>query len=293
MFENKYEGVLYRPPSEARSVIVQSTIGCSHNRCSFCSMYKDKQFRLRKMSDVIDDLADFAKQFANYNVRVFFADGDALVRSTAEQIQLYRETYRLFPKIERISCYGSAKTVLLKSERELKQLKYEGLDMVYLGLESGDDEVLRKINKGTTSVQIIEAAKRLHHAGIQVSVTAILGIAGRKGSRRHAQLTGEVLSKMNPDYIGLLTLMLEPDTILYQQWEAGEFNLISPDEVLLETKCMLECIDSPGSIFRSNHASNYLNLAGILNKDRDNMIAILDDALSGKVQLKEEYYREL
>lgn len=290
--KNFYEGAVYRPPSEWDSLIIQSTIGCSHNNCTFCSMYKEKNFRIKSVDQVKKDL-DIAKDIFGAKSKIFLADGDALIRKTEEQIELLNYIKATMPQCIRITCYASPKSILTKSMEELKSLQVAGLTMVYLGLESGCNEVLKAINKGVTSEEIIEAAIKVKAAGIKLSVTAIIGLGGKKNYKVHGIETGKVLSKMNPDYIGLLTLMLEEDTLLKAQWEKGEFLLPTQEEMLKEILLILENLDSSGTIFRANHASNYLNLKGTLNEDKDKMINFIKEALKGKHKLKEETFRGL
>lgn len=287
-----YEGAVYRPPSEWDSLIIQSTIGCSHNKCTFCSMYKDKNFRIKTVEEVKNDL-EKAKDIFGYKSKIFLADGDALIRKTEEQLEILNYIKATMPQCTRITCYASPKSILLKSKEDLERLKEAGLAMVYLGLESGSNQVLKAINKGVTAEEIIEAAVKIKAVGIKLSVTAIIGLGGRENYKLHGIETGKALSKMNPDYIGLLTLMLEEGTLLKDQWEEGKFQLPTQEEMLRETLLILENLDSKGTIFRANHASNYLNLKGTLNEDRDKMINLVKEALQGKYKLKDESFRGL
>ncbi len=288
-----YEGTLYRPPSEANSLIVQSTIGCSQNQCTFCTMYKDKIFRIIKVKTVtqqIDELMIFYRQKIR---KIFLADGDALIRSVAEQLQILQHIQKEYPFIERVSCYASPRSILSKTPEELLKLRSAGLKLVYLGLESGSDEVLRKAGKGVKSIEMVHAADKIHQAGIQLSVTAIIGLGGRELTREHGVKTGEILSLMKPEYIGLLTLMVPEDSLMRDDILKGKFELLDSKETLEETKEILIHTDSEGSIFRSNHASNYLDLRGTLNKDKKKLIQQIDFAIEGKAKLKEEYCRGL
>ena len=287
-----YEGIVYRPPSEWNSLIIQSTIGCSHNQCSFCSMYKNKKFRIKSVEEVKSDI-DIAKAICGDSRKIFLADGDALIRNTREQIEILSYIKKEMHMCERITCYASPKSILSKTEEELRAIKKAGIDMVYLGLESGSDKVLKDIKKGVTSEEIIKAAKKIKDVGIKLSVTAIIGIAGKENYEEHARETGKVLSLINPEYLGLLTLMLEDGTELMEKWKCGQFTLSSQIDLLKETKLILENIDSPGTVFRSNHASNYINLKGTLNKDKQEMIKVLDKALDGEINLKLEKFRGL
>ncbi len=288
-----YEGTLYRPPSEANSLIVQSTIGCSQNQCTFCTMYKDKIFRIIKVKTVtqqIDELMIFYRQKIR---KIFLADGDALIRSVDEQLQILQHIQKEYPFIERVSCYASPRSILSKTPEELLKLRSAGLKLVYLGLESGSEEVLRKVGKGVKSIEMVHAADKIHQAGIQLSVTAIIGLGGRELTREHGVKTGEILSLMKPEYIGLLTLMVPEDSLMRDDILKGKFELLDSKETLEETKEILIHTDSEGSIFRSNHASNYLDLRGTLNKDKKKLIQQIDFAIEGKAKLKEEYCRGL
>lgn len=288
----EYEGRLYRPPSEARSIIIQATIGCSHNKCSFCSMYKDKKFRIKKTEDIIADINRAADLYSNID-RVFLADGDALMIKTPDLLKILKYIKTNIPECERIGIYASPKSIMTKSPEELKTLKDEGLSIAYLGLESGFDEILLDINKGASSEEIIHAGKKIKDAGILLSVTLISGLGGKKKWKDHAIKSALAVNKMNPDYLGLLTLMIEPDTPLYDEVNSGNFELLSPEEVTLETLELLSHLDSEGCIFRSNHASNYIALRGTLNGDKDRMIEELKGALSGEIKFKDEFLRGL
>lgn len=288
----QYEGTLYRPPSEAYSLIIQATIGCSNNTCTFCSMYKAKHFRIRPIEDVLQDLR-VGRELYGYVKRIFIADGDALIMPMENWKRILETIKEFFPECERVTCYATPKSVLLKTEEELKKLRTMGLEMVYIGLESGSDKVLKQIHKGTTSAQIIEASKKLHEANIDISVTAINGIGGRELMEVHAIETGRVLSEMKPAYIGLLTLMIEPGTPLYEQHRKGKFELLNADEILMEIRLILEHCDCPDSVFRANHASNYLPLKGTLNNDREFLIHQIEQALQGKKLLNPDWMRGL
>ena len=290
----EYIGSVYRPPSEANSLIIQATVGCSCNACAFCTMYKEKRFYIRREEDIGADLKEISSmRYAHLIKRIFLADGDALIIGTDKLIRILDLCYLYFPACERVTSYASPKSLLLKSENELKELKSHGLAMVYLGLESGSDKVLKLMRKGSSCAEIIEGAKKAREAGIALSVTAISGLGGRDLMDEHAALTAKALSAMDPEYTGLLTLEIFKETPLYDWKKEGKFKMLSADEVLLETRMLLSDVDCPGSIFRMNHASNYLTLAGTLNKDRQALIEKIDDALSGRYKLREEWQRRL
>lgn len=288
----KYEGALYRPPSEARSLIIQVTIGCSHNKCTFCSMYKDKKFRIRKTNEIIEDLIIGSKSYKNVK-RVFLADGDALIMKTEELIKILEAIKKLFPECDRVGMYGSPKSILIKSKEELSKLKSLGLGIVYLGLESGSDKILKNINKGVNSSQMIEAGKKIIDVGIELSVTLISGIGGQKDSRVHAIESAKVLNQMKPNYVGLLTLLLEEDTQLYKNVQEGKFKLLTPMEVLRETKTLVEGLEIDDCIFRSNHASNYVSLRGTFMKDKELLLKQIDEGLNMDDLDDKELYRRL
>ena len=250
----QYEGDVYRPPSEARSLIIQVTIGCSHNKCTFCHMYTDKQFRVRKREEILADLDECRDTYGPYVQRVFFADGDALVVKTELLLELLNYVRKNFPYAERITSYGTAKDVLRKSEEELVALRKAGLAMIYLGAESGDDEVLVHIQKGETAAEIIAAGQKLKRCGIQTSVTLISGLGGSAGMEAHAVKSAELINAMNPEYASILTLHLSPESPMAKEIQRGEMELLKPDQIMDETELFLTHIDSPGTVFRTNHA---------------------------------------
>ena len=288
----KYEGIVYRPPSEAYSLIVQVTIGCSQNHCAFCSMYKTKQFRIRSTDEIIDDFMEAREMYPKIE-KIFLADGDALICPVQDLEMILKLIRKKFPECRQVTCYASPKSILLKKTDELKRLCQLGLSMVYMGLESGSDKVLEYMKKGADSKEMIKAAEKIHNAGIRLSVTALSGLGGKKWWKEHAVETGKVLSEMKPEYAGLLTLMIEEGVPLEQEIKSGRFQLMNPYEILIETREMLEHMDCPGCIFRSNHASNYISLRGTLNKDKEKLIKQLDQAVSGSAHLKSEWMRML
>ncbi|GFN35628.1 radical SAM protein [Tepidimicrobium xylanilyticum] len=288
----RYEGALYRPPSEAYSLIVQATIGCSHNKCTFCSMYKDKKFRIRDTEEIMEDLILGRKYYENVR-RIFLADGDALVIKTEELIKILQGIEVLFPECERIGIYGSPKSILNKSQEELLELKALGLGIVYLGVESGSDKILKDIKKGVDSAEMIEAGRKIVDAGIKLSVTLISGIGGKAFSTLHALESAKVLNEMKPHYIGLLTLLLEQGTKLYEDVKVGKFQLLSPKEVLEETRILVENLQVGNCIFRSNHASNYVALRGTLMEDKKLILKQIEEGLKIDGLDDKDYYRRL
>lgn len=287
----RYEGRIFRPPSEGRSYILQATIGCKHNTCAFCDMYYEKEYRERPLDDILEDI-QMAKASGYNPDRVFVADGDALAMEFDKLSRVLQEIGHVFDRCRRVGIYATAKDVIEKGVEELKKLKTLGLGIVYLGLESGDDEVLNRMNKADHSDDMIRAAKIVREAGIKLSVTVISGLGGKGGWQQHAVKTGEVLSKMDPEYIGLLTLMLSPNTPISKWIDNGYFELLSPEEILLETRLMLENLHVTDCAFRSNHASNYVNLSAQLPAEKTQAIDQIDHAL--KYQgFKPEGYRRL
>lgn len=288
----RYFGRVFRPPSEARSLIVQVTYGCSHNTCVFCEMYKEKTFALRPMDEIREDFR-MARQYYPRVRRIFLADGDALMRPAADLEAILADIAALFPECERVSCYASPGSIRHKTDEELRRLRDAGLALCYMGLESGCDEVLTLMRKGFSAAQIVEAGRRVRAAGIGLSVTAISGLGGTALWQQHAVGTAQALSAMTPEYIGLLTLMVEPDAPLWDWVRDGRFVVPDARGILQETALLLERIDSPGSVFRMNHASNYLNLRGTLNDDRPQLLEQVRAGLSGESELKPEYFRLL
>jgi len=289
----RYEGSVYRPPSEANSLIVQVTIGCAHNKCTFCSMYKDKQFRIRPLAEVTEDL-QWARNHYLRIEKIFLADGDALVLPNKALISILDTISDLFPECKRVGVYGSPQDVLRKDPEELAELCEKGVGIIYIGAESGSNMVLSDIKKGVTADQLIEAVRKIEDSGIKASVTFISGLAGKAGWEEHATETGKMISRMEPSFVGLLTLMIEPGTELYNDIRTGRLHVLSAHEVLYETELLLKNIDvSKTCIFRSNHASNYLSLRGTLPWDKEKMLNQIAKALENPEMLKDERFRLL
>lgn len=290
----RYHGTVIRPPSEADSYILQVTYGCSHNQCTFCGTYLDKPFQVRPVDEVRQDIV-LARTVLPHTRRVFLADGNALVLSSRRLVAILDELAAAFPDLQRVAAYANARDLLQKSPEELAQLRERGLRLVYLGLESGHEEVLRRIRKGATADEMIEAVRHSQAAGIRVSVIALLGLGGRALSAAHAEATGRVVSAMDPRYLSLLTLMLVPGTPLHRQWQNGEFELLEPEALLGELHQVILHLDGlSGCIFRTNHASNYLPLAGTLPKDKPRLLETLEAAMRrGRAVLRPEAWRAL
>ncbi len=288
----RYYGSVYRPPSEAYSLIVQVTYGCSHNTCAFCEMYKEKRFALRPLNEVLEDF-HLARARYRHVDKVFLADGDALVRK-AEDLYVILDTVReLFPECERVTSYASPASIRIRTDEELRTLRAKGLTMVYLGLESGCDQVLDFMNKGHKAAEIVEMGQKVRRNGIALSVTAITGLGGPELLEEHAVKTAEAFNAMNPEYIGMLTLMVPKGVPLYDWLQEGKFHLLNQAQVLEETRILMEKLDSPGSVFRMNHASNYLVLKGTLNGDQQRMLREIDQAERDMSRLRPEHWRGL
>jgi len=287
-----YEGMIIRPPSEANSVIIQVTVGCSHNKCSFCGTYKGVRFRIKDQAIVDEDIRYAAKHFS-FLRRVFLADGDALILPQAKLVRILERIREEMPWIQRVGLYGNTKSIMRKSPEELEELRELGLGIVYQGLESGDAIVLDDIGKGVSPQRMIEAGQRIRAAGLKLSVTALLGIGGRERSLDHARATGEVLSAMDPNYVGVLSLMVLPNTELGRKVEEGRFELPTPLELLMELREMLFHTHLSRGLFLSNHASNYLPLKVKMPAGKEAALKTIDSALEGEIALKPEWLRAL
>lgn len=286
-----YVGQIIRPPSEAHSIILQVTVGCSHNKCTFCGAYKEKRFAIKDSAIIATDL-DFAARFCRRQHKLFLADGDALIIPFPRLLALFHQIRDKLPWVRRISLYGSARSIRSKTVEQLRELKALGLDRVYLGLESGSNEILRRVHKGESAESMIGAAGTVKAAELFLSVTVLLGLGEISGSRDHALQTATVLNHMAPRQIAALTLMPIDNTSLGRLYRAGQFRLPDPDGILSELRLLVEHIDTPAQ-FHANHASNYLPITGRLPRDRDKILALLDQAQSGTRQLVPEDLRRL
>lgn len=287
-----YEGNVIRPPSEANSIILQVSFGCSHNRCTFCGAYRGVRFRFKEEAAVQRDL-EFAAQYCRRQNRVFLADGDALIMPQARLLALLQKIRAQLPWVNRVSLYGNGKSILRKSLTELQALRALGLARVYLGLESGDDPTLLAIAKGVTAAEIVAAGQRVKEANLFLSVTVLLGIGGRDHSQRHARNTARVLTALAPNQIAALTLMLLPGTPLAAARQEGRFTLPDRRELLLELRTMIEGLDIARGQFQANHASNYLPLNARLPRDKELLLATVEQALAGQLPLTPEGWRRL
>lgn len=289
----QYTGAVYRPPSEAQSLIIQATLGCNHNRCTFCGSYRDKSFTIRSLEDIERDLQD-ARHMGPVK-RVFLADGDALVIPQKRLIAILEAVNRHIPSVERIGIYACARNILNKSVEELQALRDLKLGIVYLGVETGDRELLEKIEKGATYEQLVDAGRRVKEAGIAISVTVLLGIGGIQGSESHARGTAAILSDMDPDYVGALSVILVPGTELHQDYVEGRFALPDPFGLIRELRIMVAESEFSHCVFRSNHASNYLPVKATLPEDKEAVLQAIDEVLAAgdAGRLRPEFLRAL
>ena len=287
----RYEGDIYRPPGEWKSYLLQTTIGCSNNTCTFCGMYLDKKFHIRPMADILEDIR-MAKAYYGDVERVFLCDGDAIIMRTQELLTILEALHRAFPSLQRVTTYAGPRSTLAKTPEELRTLREAGLTRAYLGVETGCDALLKQVKKGVDAAQMLEAGVRLREAGMYLWVMVILGLAGTgEPSRRHMLDTAAMMNEMKPRHLSALTLTLDPGTELYRDYRAGRFHPITPRESLLEARLLLENLTVDPLHFTCNHASNYLPLKGGLPEDRDRFLAMLDRALAGEQELRPEWSR--
>lgn len=289
----RYEGTLYRPPSEAASYILQATIGCSWNACTYCDMYRRKSFQIRDLAETLDDIHAASSAFGERVEKVFVADGDALALGLEHWLAILDSCRDAFPRLRRVSAYATAINLLEKSPAELLRLNEAGLSLLYIGPESGDDPTLKAIAKGATHAQHVEAARRAHAAGIKLSAIFLLGAGGIARSAEHAEASARLATAMDPRFVSLLTLTVVPGTPLATQVQRGRFVLPGIEDLLGELRTFVECAEPTDAIFRTNHASNYLPLAGRIPRDRRRIVATLDAALEGGVPLVPEWARGL
>ncbi len=287
-----YEGNCIRPPSEAYSILLQVTVGCSHNKCTFCGTYTGKRFRIKEDRIILSDIL-FASKYMKRQDRVFLMDGDALIIPQQRLMWVLDRIREHLPWVRRVGAYANAKSIKMKSPEELIQLKKNGLGILYLGVETGDAELLKEIRKGTSAEHLINMGRKVRDAGIKLSVTVLLGIAGRERSLEHARATGELLSAMDPNYVGALTVMLIPGTPLHEDFTSGKLEL--PDErgFLLELREMIAHTNLSRGLFFSNHASNYLPVKARLPKGKQQALDQIDGALRGEIGLRPEWMRAL
>lgn len=289
----KYDMPLYRPPSEADSLILQATLGCSNDSCLFCMMYKMKKFRMRDFDDFKADALECAR-LAPDTRRIFLADGDALVINTPRLLDILRLLYDNFPDLERVTTYANPKNLLKKTSAELVSLREAGLGMLYLGIESGCDEVLEKVKKGAGRAQILEGGRKALDAGFPVSATVLLGLGGVALSERHIMDTASLCSEMNPTYLSALSLMLGPFEDYFKNAMGPDFKFVDKTGLLREVRLLIANLETNNTVFRTNHASNYLPLKGVLSRDRDQLLSLVDRALENPERfLRHESLRAL
>jgi len=287
-----YEGNMIRPPSEAYSILLQATVGCSHNKCTFCGAYKGERFKIKSDDIIMEDIAFAAKHCRNQD-RLFICDGDALIIPQKRLLNMLTEIKAQLPWVKRVGVYANTKGIRMKTPEELKALHEAGLGIAYMGLETGDDETLKAIHKGADAATMIEMGRKIRASGIKLSITVLLGIAGRDRSQIHARATGEVLTAIDPEYVGALSLMLIPGTPLCTDHASGIFPLIEPIEMLREIRTMVEHTTLSGGLFHANHASNYLPIRAKFPEEKQKTLNLIDAALGGRVALKPEFLRAL
>jgi len=289
----EYEGIVIRPPSEAESLILQVTLGCSHNRCTFCPTYKGRRFRIKDLDRIKEEIDEIAP-YGPFH-KVFLADGDALIIPQPKLLAILEYLNEKISGLRRVGIYGNAKSILRKSVEELKALKERKLGIIYLGVETGDEALLEKVRKGVTYEQMVEAGRRVKEAGITLSVTVLLGLGGIEGGQRHALATARILSDIDPDFASALTLMVVPGTPLYEDMKAGRFRLPSPFELLQELGMIVANSNFSRCYFTSNHASNYLPIKARLPKDKEAVVNLIHQVISSKDRslLRPEFLRGL
>ncbi len=289
MYFDNAPGNVFRPPSEAQSFILRVTLGCSHNKCTYCNMYRDVQFQVRTEAEVSRQI-QLASAYKEFIRRIFLADGDALILATPRLLSILAELKATFPRLQRVSCYASPKSILRKTPEELQALKNAGLKLVYYGMESGSDQVLTAVNKGVNAAESIAAGQKIVQAGMKLSLMVIIGLGGVPGSREHAQATAQAINLIQPNMLSALTLMLYRGSELLEEFEAGRFTPLNPYQIMLELEELVQAIELPSGshcIFRSNHISNYVQLAGNLPADKPRLLADIKLAAQELKQLKE------
>lgn len=289
----RYEGDIYRPPSEANAYILQATIGCSWNHCTYCDMYRGKRFRVRPLEETLADVAEAGRRYGDLVDKVFVADGDALVLDLLTWTAVLEALRARLPRLRRVSAYATARNLLAKTPAELRTLRELGLSLLYIGPESGDDLTLKRIAKGATAAEHAEAARKAHAAGIKLSAIFLLGAGGKDRSEEHAKASAALASEMDPRFVSLLTLTVIPGTPIARQAERGEFAVPDVPGLLRELRTFIAEAAPTDAVFRTNHASNWLPLSGRLPRDRDAMLLSIDGALAGRIPLRPDWARGL
>ena len=284
--------ILYRPPGEWKSYLLQCTIGCSYNKCTFCAMYKEKKFRIRPVEEILEDI-DMARDYYGPGLkRVFLMDGDAVIMKTDDLIRVLRKLYDTFPALEKVTTYAGPRSTLAKSPEELRAIREAGLNRAYLGVESGSDAVLKAINKGVTAAQMLEAGQKLVAAGFDLWAIIIMGLTGQDGDwEEHILSTAKMINAMKPRHLSAMTFAPAKGTPLGEDVLAGRFKVCTPDQILEECHLLIEHLDVDPLHFTSNHASNYLPLKGGLPEDKEKFLKLLDEALAGKIRLRKTLNR--
>ena len=288
----RYEGTIYRPPGERHSYLLQVTVGCSHNACTFCRMYKDKVFHVRDMADILEDIR-MAKAYYGDVTRVFLCDGDAIGMETEDLLRILRALYEAFPSLTKVGVYAGPRSTLSKTPEELRALRVAGLTRAYLGVETGSDALLKQIGKGVDASQMLQVGTMLREAGLDLWAMVLLGLAGSGTGLVHARDTAELINRMKPRHLSLLTLVLEPGTKLYADWRQGKFVPCTPEEILREVRYLVANLTVDPLHFTCDHASNYLPLKGTLGEERERFLAALDAALEGKRRIRPENSRRV
>jgi radical SAM superfamily enzyme YgiQ (UPF0313 family) len=287
----RYDEPVFRPPSEARSLIIQATIGCSHNCCTFCGSYRMKKFKEKGIEEIREDMIIARRIFGEVK-RIFLADGNAFTMDSEKLLEIIRIAKEVFPELERVSAYACPADILNKSPQEIKMLTESGLNLLYMGVETGHDGLLNEIKKGVDAQEMVEAGRKAIENGMKLSVTVITGLGGKELSYDHAKETAEVLNQMKPHFTAALTLILVPGTPLHRKYERGEFHPLNPLETLQELRWMVEDLNYP-TVFRCNHASNYLPLKGNLPEDKERLLSTLDYGMAHPELLRPEFLRGL
>ena len=290
----RFVGKVYRPPSEARSLLLQATIGCSWNKCTYCDMYVDKPvFRLRPLDEALEDLDGAKREYGNAVQKLFVTDGDALCMPMENWLPILTRAKENFPNLRQVSCYAMARNILEKTDEELATLRENGLNLMYIGPESGDEITLKRIAKGSSYDDHVAAAKKLKRANIRMSVIFLLGAGGVERSKEHAKASGDLCTAMDPEYAAALTLTIVPGTPISRLAERGKFEVPKKMDLLEELYAFIDNCHTTKTLFRTNHASNYLPLGGTLPQDKPMMLAALDSALDGDIPLRPEWTRGL
>lgn len=290
----RYEGDIYRPPGEWKSYLLQCTVGCSNNTCTYCGMYKDKQFHIRPLEEIHKDIEMARVYYGGAKTRVFLCDGDAIVMRQEDLISILDHLYEAFPNLEKVTTYAGPRSTLSKTPEQLAELCRHGLKRAYLGVETGSDGLLHSVHKGVTAQQMLEAGIRLREAGFDLWIMVLMGLAGQgSAARDHILATAEMINEMQPRHVSSMTLQLVPGTPLYEDMRAGRFQPQTAQGILEETRLLLQNIKYGPIHFTSDHASNYLALKGTIPEEAPQMIAAIDSALAGEKAIRPEWMRGL